>query len=392
MPRRTRLAVSSAIAALFLLARAADAADTIKVGLVLPLTGPFTSTGKEILVGAQLYLQKNGAQVAGRTIELIVKDDANAPDQTKRLTQELVINDKVGVLAGYGLTPLAFAAAPIATDAQVPMVVMGAATSSVTEKSPFIVRTSFAQGASPYVLAGWMGKNGIKTAVTLVSDFAPGYDSETVFSSAFQAAGGKVLDKIRVPVQSPDFAPFLQRARDAGPQGLFVFVPAGQAATMFRQFVERGLNTSGIRLFGAGDVTDDDVLDGIGDAALGTITAHQYSAYHDSAANTAFREAFMKRAGTRPNFFAVGGYDGMHLIKAALERTGGNAAGPALIEAMKGMAWESPRGPIAIDPDTRDIVQNIYIRKVEKIDGRLWNVEFETFKAVKDPVKAGLIR
>jgi branched-chain amino acid transport system substrate-binding protein len=391
MPSRVLVVLLSLIAAFQSVVRSAAAEDTIKVGIVLPLTGPFTSTGKQILSGAQLFLQQNGERVAGKKIELIVKDDAAAADQTKRLTQELIVNDKVNVLAGYGLTPLAFAAAPIATSAQLPMIVMGAATSSVTEKSPFIVRTSFPQGASPYILAGWMAKNGIKTAVTLVSDFAPGYDSEAVFSSAFQAAGGKVLDKIRVPVQNPDFAPFLQKARDAAPQGLFVFIPAGQAATMFRQFVERGLDKSGIRLFGAGDVTDDDVLNSIGDAAIGTITAHQYSAYHNSPENVAYREEFLKLAGTRPNFFSVGGYDGMHLVKAALERTSGNSAGPVLIDAMKGMAWESPRGPIAIDPETRDIVQNIYIRKVEKIDGQLWNVEFETLERVKDPVKAGQI-
>jgi branched-chain amino acid transport system substrate-binding protein len=392
MPGKAILTALAAIAAFHFCGPLASAEDTVKVGIVLPLTGPFTSTGKQILSGARLYLQENGDQVSGKKIELIVKDDANVADQTKRLTRELIVSDKVSVLAGYGLTPLAFTAAPIATTAQVPMIVMGAATSSITEKSPFIVRTSFPQGASPYILAGWMTKNGIKTAVTLVSDFAPGYDSEVVFSSTFQAAGGKMLDRIRVPVQSPDFAPFLQKARDASPEGLFVFIPAGQAATMFRQFVERGLDKSGIRLFGAGDVTDDDVLDSIGDTVIGTITAHQYSAFHGSAANTAYREQFLKLTGTRPNFFSVGGYDGMHLIKTAMQRTTGNVAGLALIEAMKGMAWESPRGPIAIDPDTRDIVQNIYIRKVEKIDGQLWNVEHETFHQVKDPLKAGQLK
>ena len=272
------------------------------------------------------------------------------------------------------------------------MVVMGAATSSVTEKSPFIVRTSFPQSAAPYVLGAWLPKNGIKTAVTIVSDFAPGHDSENAFSSSFQAAGGTILDKLRVPLQSPDFAPFLQKAHELRPEGLFVFIPAGQTATLFRQFLERGMNKSGIQLVGAGDVTDDEFLNEIGDAALGTITAHQYSAYHNSPANTAYREAFLKLAGMRPNFFSVGGYDGMHLIKAALERAPDNASGRALVEAMKGMAWESPRGPILIDPDTRDIVENVYIRKVEKIDGQFWNTEIETFKAVKDPVKAGQIK
>jgi branched-chain amino acid transport system substrate-binding protein len=382
----------AAIGALNISCCVAIAEDTIKVGVVLPLTGPFTSTGKQILSGARLYLDRNGDRIAGKRIELVVRDGGNAPDQSKRLTQELIINDKVSVLAGYGLTPIAFAAAPLATSAEIPMVVMGAATSSVTEKSPFIVRTSFAQGASPYILGAWLPKNGTKTAVTVVSDFAPGYDSEAAFSSSFQAAGGRVLDKIRVPLQSPDFAPFLQKAHELRPDGLFVFTPAGQTATMFRQFIERGLVKSGIQLVGAGDVTDDEFLNEIGDAALGTITAYQYSAYHTSPENAAYREEFLKLTGMRPNFFSVGGYDGVHLIKAALEKTSNDTSGRALIAAMKGMAWESPRGPISIDPDTRDIVQNIYIRKVEKMKGELWNVEIETFKAVKDPVKAGQIQ
>jgi branched-chain amino acid transport system substrate-binding protein len=392
MRMKVLIGLLAAAGLLNLSCRAAVAEDTIKVGIVLPLTGPFTGTGKQILSGAQLYLDTNGDRVAGKKIELVVRDGGNAPDLSKRLTQELIINDKVSVLAGYGLTPVAFAAAPLATSAEIPMVVMGAATSSVTQKSPFIVRTSFAQSAPPYILGGWLPKNGVKTAVTVVTDFAPGYDSEAAFSSSFQAAGGKVLGKIRVPFQSPDFAPFLQKAHELRPEGLFVFTPAGQTATMFRQLVERGLDKSGIQLVGAGDVTDDEFLNEIGDAALGVITAYQYSAYHNSPANTAYREAFLKLTGMRPNFFSVGGYDGMHLIKAALEKTSGDTSGPALIAAMKGIAWESPRGPISIDPDTRDIVQNIYIRKVQKIDDQLWNVEIETFKAIKDPVKAGQIK
>lgn len=368
------------------------AQETIKVGIVLPLTGPFTSTGKQVLAGAELYLKKYGNQVAGKTIELIVRDDAADAAQTKRLAQELIVRDKVAVIAGFGLTPVAYAVAPLATESEVPMVVMAAATSSVTEKSPFIVRTSFSQASSPYVLARWMVANNVKSVATLVSDFAPGYDSEKAFTTAFESAGGHVVENLRVPLQNPDFSPFLQRARDANPQGIFVFIPAGQASTLFRQFVERGLDKSGIRLFGAGDVTDDDVLNNMGDSVLGTVTAYHYSAYHNSPLNKSYVAEFKQSAGFRPNFFSVGGYDGMHLIKSALEKTKGDTAGPALVAAMKGMAWESPRGPVSIDPETRDIVQNIYIRKVERIDNELWNVEFETFPSVKDPVKAGLVK
>ena len=260
----------------------AFAAETVKIGLVLPLTGPFTSTGKQILNGARLYVQQHGETVGNKTVELVVRDDTGVADSTKRIVQELLVGDRVAVLAGFGLTPLAFAAAPLATEAKVPMIVMGAATSSVTEKSPYVARTSFAQGQSPSVLAGWIAAQGIKTVVTIVSDFAPGYDSEGVFKEAFERGGGKVIDSIRAPVQSPDFAPFLQRARDAKPDALFVFVPAGQSGALIRQFVERGLDKSGIRLFGAGDITDDEFLNSMGDAVLGVVTAYHYSAAHPS--------------------------------------------------------------------------------------------------------------
>ena len=366
----------------------AFAAETVKIGLVLPLTGPFTSTGKRILNGARLYVQQHGETVGNKTVELVVRDDTGVADSTKRIVQELLVGDRVAVLARFGLTPLAFAAAPLATEAKVPMIVMGAATSSVTEKSPYVARTSFAQGQSPSVLAGWIAAQGIKTVVTIVSDFAPGYDSEGVFKEAFERGGGKVIDSIRAPVQSPDFAPFLQRARDAKPDALFVFVPAGQSGALIRQFVERGLDKSGIRLFGAGDITDDEFLNSMGDAVLGVVTAYHYSAAHPSPLNQTFTAEMLKLSnGVRANFFGVSGYDGMHLIYDALTKTDGKTDGDALIGAMKGMAWESPRGPISIDPDTRDVVQNIYLRKVERLNGQLWNTEFATYPAVKDPIK-----
>jgi branched-chain amino acid transport system substrate-binding protein len=366
-----------------------NAQETVKVGLVIPLTGPFSSTGRQVTAGARLYIQQQGTTAAGKTIALIVKDDGGVPDNAKRIAQELIVNDKVNVLAGFGLTPVAFAVAPLATEAKIPMVVMAAATSSVTERSPYIVRTSFAQAQPVVVIADFEAKQGIKKVVTIVSDFAPGYDSEKFFTERFVQAGGQVVASLRVPLQNPDFAPFLQRARDAGPDGLFVFVPAGQAGAFIRQFVERGLDKSGIKLFGAGDLTDDDVLNDMGDVVIGTETAYFYSASHPSDRNKAFVAAFNKAtSGMRPNFFGVSGYDGMHVIYEALKKTGGSTDGDAMVSAMKNMMWESPRGPITIDPETRDIIQNIYIRKVEKHDGELWNTEFATFEKVKDPVKA----
>ena len=386
-----RRQIIAALAAPAIAAFAPDpcvAQDTVRVGLILPMTGPFTSTGKQIEAAVRLYTQQNGAAVAGKKIELILRDDAAVPDNTKRIAQELIVNHQVGFVAGFGTTPTALAVAPLSVEAKIPQIVMAAATSVVTERSPYIVRSSFAQAQPVVIIADWAHKNGIKKVVTVVSDFAPGYDSETFFKDAFTKAGGQVIESIRVPLQNPDFAPFLQRAADVSPDGLFVFVPAGQAGALIRQFVQRGLDKSGVRLFGAGDITDDDLLNGMGDAVIGTVTAYFYSAAHPSEKNKAFVEAFKKaNNGMRPNFFAVSGYDGMHLIYEALKKTGGDAGGDTLIAAMKGMAWESPRGPMSIDPDTRDLVANIYIRKVEKIDGQLWNTEFETFANVKDPMK-----
>ncbi|MBL8670231.1 MAG: ABC transporter substrate-binding protein [Alphaproteobacteria bacterium] len=392
MERRQALAgIAAAAATLAMLGGAAGGAaaqDAVKVGLILPMTGPFASTGKQIESAVKLYVQQNGATVAGRKVEVVLKDDTGPADTTKRLAPELIVNDKVSVLAGFGLTPLAMATAPLATQGKVPMVVMAAGTSVITERSPYIARTSFTLAQSSAIMGEWAAKNGIKKVVTLVTDYAPGHDAEKFFKEHFAAAGGTVAAELRVPLQNPDFAPFLQRVKDAAPQGLYIFVPSGQGAIVMKQFVERGLDKSGIKLIGPGDVVDDDILNGMGDAVLGTITAHFYSAAHPSPKNKAYVEAFKKATGgMRPNFMSVGGYDGMHLIYEALRKTGGKTDGDALIAAMKGTAWESPRGPISIDPETREIVQNVYIRETKRVDGEIHNVEFATFQAVKDPAK-----
>jgi branched-chain amino acid transport system substrate-binding protein len=364
-----------------------SAQDAVKVGLILPMTGQQASTGKQISAAVNLYIQQHGDTVAGKKIEVILKDDGAVPDNTKRIAQELIVNDKVSFIAGFGVTPAALAAAPLATQGKVPEVVMAAGTSIITERSPYIVRTSFTLPQSSVIIADWAAKNGIKKVVTLVSDYAPGADAQNSFKNRFTAAGGQVLEEIKVPLANPDFAPFLQRAKDAAPDGIFVFVPSGQGGTFMKQFVERGLDQAGIKVIGPGDVTDDDLLPAMGDQVIGTVTAHMYSASHPSPANKEYVAAFEKANNFRPNFMSVGGYDGMNLIYEALKKTGGKTDGDALIEAMKGMKWESPRGPISIDPETRDIVQNIYIRKVEKVNGQLYNQEFATFEAVKDPGK-----
>jgi branched-chain amino acid transport system substrate-binding protein len=367
---------------------AALAQEPVKVGLILPMTGPFASTGRQIDAAVKLFLAQEGAVHGGRKLEVILKDDAGNADATRRIAQELVVNDKVAVLAGFGLTPLAMATAPIATQAKVPQIVMAAATATITEASPFIARTSFTLPQASEPMADWAAANGIKKVFTVVTDYGPGIDAETSFANKFKAAGGTV-ESVRVPLRNPDFAPFLQRVSDAKPDALFVFVPSGVGAQFMKQFVERGLDKAGVKLIGPGDVVDDDILDGIGDVALGAITTHHYSAAHDSPANKAFVAAFQKaNPGMRPNFMAVGGYDGMRLVAEALKATKGDAGGEKLIAAMKGAAWESPRGPIKIDPDTRDIIQNIYVRKTEKVGSEFRNVEFATIPNVKDPVKA----
>jgi branched-chain amino acid transport system substrate-binding protein len=387
MLRRTLLGAVGAVAVTLAMGGAASAQEALKIGLILPMTGPFASTGRQIEAAAKLYMQQNGDTVAGKKVQLIVKDDTGTADVTKRLAQELIVNDKVSVLAGFGLTPLALATAPLATQAKVPEVVMAAATATITEASPYIVRTSFTLPQATVPMADWASQNGLKKVVTLVSDYGPGIDAEKAFSASFTAKGGQV-ENLRVPLQNPDFSPFLQKVADAKPDALFVFVPSGVGAQFMKQFVERGLDKSGVKLIGPGDVTDDDLLNNMGDVALGAITTQHYSASHDSPENKTFVEAFKKaNNGMRPNFMAVGGYDGMHLIYEGLKKSNG-AGGEALLNAMKGMSWTSPRGPVAIDPQTRDIVQNIYVRKVERVNGELYNMEFATIPNVKDPVKA----
>jgi branched-chain amino acid transport system substrate-binding protein len=367
---------------------ALQASETFKIGMILPMTGPFASTGIQIVAAAKLYMAQNGDTVAGRKIELILKDDTSAPDVTKRLAQELVVNDKVSVLAGFGLTPLALAAAPIATQAKVPEVVMAAATSSITQASPYIIRTSFTLPQAAVAMGDWAAKNGIKKAVTLVSDFAPGIDAEKYFKDRMLFNGAQVLDTLRVPMRNPDFAPFLQKVRDLKPDALYVFVPSGAGTALMKQFTERGLDKAGIKLIGTGDVTDDDLLNSIGDVALGAVTTHHYSASHKSGVNQKFVAAFEKANNNlRPNFMAVGGYDGMRVIYEALRATKGNSNGDQLLAAMKGQIFESPRGPMFIDAQTRDVVHNIYIRRVEKVNGQLYNMEFDAIKDVKDPGK-----
>ena len=367
----------------------AQAQETVKIGLVLPMTGPFASTGRQVEAGVRAYMALNGDTVAGKKIELVLRDDAGTADQTRRIAQELVVNDGAKILMGFGLTPLAMSVAPVLNQAKVPAIITSATTSAIMKQSEYYARTSMGGPQSAVPVATWAVENGLKRVVTLVTDYGPGHDIEKGFTDEFKAKGGEIVEAVRVPLQNPDFAPFLQRVLDAKPDAIFVFVPSGVGSLFMKQFADRGLAEAGIKLIATGDVTDDDILNSMGKPAIGTITGHFYATAHDSPENKAYVAAFKKaNPDMRPNFMSVGGYDGMALIYAALEKTKGDPTGPAFMAAVKGLSWVSPRGPVSIDPETRDIIQNIYIREVKDVNGELQNVEFATFKDLKDPEKA----
>lgn len=370
----------------------AEAQQTIKIGLILPYSGQFADTATQIDAAIKLYMKQKGDTVAGKKIEIIRKDVGGiAPDVAKRLAQELVVRDNVDLLAGFVLTPNALAASDISEQAKKFMVIMNAATAIITTKSNYSTRTSLTLPQVCTTLGTWAVKqNSTKKVYTMASDYGPGHDCEGSFSGAFKEAGGEVIGAVKFPVANPDFSAFVQRAKDLNPESIFVFVPAGaQPAALGKAFAERGVNPKAVKVMGTGEVTDDAAIKSMGEAAAGIITAWHYDHTHKSKLNQDFVSAFKQdNAGLNPNFLAVGGYDGMHLIYEAIKKSGGKTEGDALIAAAKGMAWESPRGPISIDPETRDIIQTVYIRRVEKVGSELVNVEFDKVENVKDPVKA----
>jgi len=372
-------------------ATAAQAGDTIKVGLIAAFSGPFADYGKQMEEGIRAYMAQNGDSVAGKKIELIIKDTTGpSPEIAKRLAQELVVRDKVDFLAGFGLTPEALAVAPIAEQAKKPMIIMNAASSVITTKSKYIARFSMTLPQVSGPMATWALKNNIKKVVTLVADYGPGIDAETAFKTNLLGGGGQVLESIRVPLRNPDFAPYIQRIKDAKPQAVFIFVPAGEQGIAFMKgYRERGLAQAGIQVIATGDLTDDHVLPAMGDTTLGVITTFHYSAAHKSPENQAFLKSFASAnpGAGRPNFMAVAAYDGMAAIYEVSRKLNGNIDGDKAMAILKGMKLNSPRGPIEIDPATRDIVQTVYVRKVEQVGNELYNVEFDKFANVKDSGK-----
>ncbi|HET7805069.1 MAG TPA: ABC transporter substrate-binding protein [Pseudolabrys sp.] len=385
--RRWLLACCAIIGSV-LAAPGAHAQGTIKIGLILPYSGPVADTATQIDAGVKLYLKRMGETVAGKKIEIIRKDTGGPnPDVSKRLAQELVVRDKADILAGFALTPEALGAASVADEAKKFMVVMNAATAVITEKSPYIARVSLTLPMIGDTLGTWaVKKGGVKKVYTMVTDYGPGLDAEAAFQKAFKAAGGEVIGSVRMPIANPDFSAFVQRAKDLNPESIFVFIPGGaQPAALGKAFAERGMDPKKIKILSTGEPVDETAIKSLGDLALGRISAWHYDYNHKSKMNADFVKAFNAEYKRNPDFFAVGGYDGMHLIYETLKKTGGKTDGAALIAAAKGMKWESPRGPISIDPATRDIVQNVYIRRVEKVGNHIVNVEFETIPNVKDP-------
>jgi branched-chain amino acid transport system substrate-binding protein len=387
--RKTIIALCG-LAAAMLAALPAHAQQPLKIGVILPYSGQFADGATQMDNGIKLYAKEHGDVVAGRKIEIIRRDTGGvAPDVAKRLAQELVVRDNVDILAGFLLTPNAIAAGAVSEEAKKFMVVMNAATAIITTKSPYMARTSLTIPQTTEVFGTWAYKSGIKKAYTMVSDYGPGHDAEGAFQRAFKEAGGEIVGAVRFPVNIPDFSPYLQRAKDANPEAIFLFVPGGsQPAAFAKALRDVGIDPRKTKILGQGEITEENALASMGDAGLGIITSFHYDHSHDSKANKDFVKAYNDAYKRNPDFFSVGGYDGMHLIYEAVNKTGGKTDADGLIAAAKGMQWESPRGPISIDPETRDIIQTIYIRRVEKIGGELRNVEFEKIENVKDPVKA----
>jgi branched-chain amino acid transport system substrate-binding protein len=381
-----KLLVATAVLAA---ASAAHAQQTVKIGMPLTLSGQFADAANQMLNGAKTYMKMHGDSVAGKKIELITKDVGGpAPDVAKRLSQELVVRDNVDILAGYVLTPNAMAAGDVSAEAKKFMVVMNAATSVVITKSPYMIRTSVTLPQVMETFGTWAAtKGGVKQVYTMVTDYGPGHDSESAFQSAFKAAGGTVVGSVRFPVANPDFSAFVQRAKDVGPEAIFIFIPGGaQPAALGKAMAERGIDKKKTKILGSGETTAEAALKSMGDSALDIITAWHYDYMSKNPLNQQFVKEYQVVSGGRnPDFFSIGGYDGMHAIYEALKKTKGNTDGQALIDAAKGLKWESPRGPMMIDPETRDVVQNVYIRRVEKVGGELVNVPFDTIPMVKDP-------
>ena len=375
-----------------LLPAAGHAQGTVKIGLILPYSGQFADAATQMDDGIKLYLKQHGDKLGGMKVEIIRKDTGGiAPPVAKRLAQELVTRDNIDILAGFALTPNALAAADVSAEAKKFMVVMNAATAIITTKSPYMARTSLTVPQLTETLGTWAEKQGLKKVYTMVTDYGPGIDAEKAFQKGFKDAGGDIVGSVRMAVQNPDFTAYVQRAKDLDPQGVFVMIPGGaQPGAFGKALAQVGIDPKKTHVMGQLEIADEHALASMGDIAIGIITAAHYDYNHKSKLNEDFVKAYNADYKRNPDLFSIGGYDGMHAIDAALQKAGGKTDGESLIAAAKGASWESPRGPISIDPETRDIIQTVYIDKVERVDGRLVNVQIAAIPNVKDPVKAAM--
>jgi len=376
------------VAAALALPVAAQAQQTIKIGVLLTLSGQFADAAAQMDNGIKTYMKQHGDTVAGKKIEIIRKDVGGpAPDVAKRLAQELVVRDKVDMLAGFTLTPNALAVADVSAEAKKFMVVMNAATSIIITKSPYMIRTSVTLPQVMETFGTWAAtKGGIKQSYTMVTDYGPGIDAEQAFTSAFKAAGGNIVGSVRFPVANPDFSAFVQRAKDLSPESIFIFIPGGaQPAALGKAMAERGIDKKKTKVLGSGETTAEAALKAMGDTAADIITAWHYDYTSDNPLNRAFVKEYNAMHGRNPDFFSIGAYDGMHAIYETLKKTKGNTDAEALIGAAKGLKWDSPRGPMMIDADTRDVVQDVQIRRVQKVGSEYMNVPFDRIPQVKDP-------
>lgn len=381
--------VATLMFACAMFASGAALAQPLRIGVIASYSGPYADYGRQFDAGIELYLREHDGKIAGRDVDIVRKDTGGPePKLARRYAQELIARDKVSFLAGLDFSPNAYAVATVATQARVPTIVMNAASSAIPLESPYMARVAFTVPQVSAPMARWALANGITEVYTVVADYASGVDAETAFSKAFVEGGGKVAGSLRTPMNNPDFSAYAQRIKDEKPQAVFIFFPSGiQPPAFLKAFNERGLAADGIRLIATGEATDDAYLQATGDVALGLVTSHHYSYAHPSELNRRFIEGIGAGPAqlTRPSYFAVAAYDGLAALDRALQATGGDTDGDAIMAALAGLSFESPRGPIMIDPATRDIVQNVYIRRVEQVEGELVNVEFDQFEQVKDP-------
>ena len=370
-------------------AGAAHSQDTVKIGLIMPFSGQMTDAVAQLDDGIKLYMKQHGDAVAGKKIELIRRDTGGlAPDVAKRLAQELLVRDKVDILGGLVFTPNALAVADVSAHAKVFTVAMLAAVSNLTTKSPYLVRSSYNTPALNHTLGTWAAKHGAKKIYTIASDYGPGWEAEGSFIAGATQAGSQIIGSVRVPVANPDFAPYIQRAKDTNPEAIYIWIPGGaQPAAIAKALAEKGINPQNTMVVGQDVLVSEDALKNMGDAAVGIITAAQYDYNLSGERNSNFVKEYHAAYGRNPDIFSIGGYDGMHVIYETLKKTGGNTDGASLIAAAKGMTWDSPRGTVSIDPATRDIVLTVYIQKVEKTAAGLRNVVIDKFERVKDPEK-----